>query len=272
MESAPQVSFAARARQQIATALEAFLRPVLVALVVLLDRGHIRRKHDPELLRRSEDVDIGRQAIRLIERPNADEAHDIAPAAVVAPQGDTASRAAGDLLSLSAVRGSVHHLRLALQQDHAVGFNHGVQREGRPGFTLAPAAMTTVNEHRLAGHPVAHCTAGAVALQRERSIVSHQASFPFKPPDHSAALVDDEYRMPARIGERLSLRRVGLCEIHAYMPLALRSCSGEGARCRGIALAFDLALSYLDRPISIESRSPWSPGGKNCRNNHRPVV
>src|SRR3979409_680228 len=98
-------------------------------------------------------------------------------------------------------------------------------------------------------------------------MVSHQASFPFKPPDHSAALVDDEYRVPARMGERLSLRRVGLCEIHAYMPLALRSCSGEGARCRGIALAFDLTFSYIDRRISIESRSPLRPRGKNRRNN-----
>src|SRR6267378_3452771 len=256
MESAPQVSFAARARQQIATALEAFLRPVLVALVVLLDRGHIRRKHDPELLRRSEDVDIGRQAIRLIERPDADEAHDIPAAAVVAPQGDTASRAAGDLLSLSAVRGGVHHLRLALQQNHAIGLDHRVQREGRPALALAPAAMTAVNEHRLAGHPVAHRTAGAVALQREGFIVSHPASLPFKPSDHLAALVADENRMPA-----------GLWEIHAYMPFSLRGCSGEGARCRGIALAFNLAFGCLDRPISIESRSPWSPGGENRRSN-----
>jgi len=104
-----------------------------------------------------------------------------------------------------------------------------------------------VNEQRLASHPIAHRTAGAVAFQGEAFIVSHQASFPFKPPDHLAALVDDENRMPA-----------GLWEIHAYMPFAFRSCNGEGARCRGIALAFDLALGCLDRRISIESRSPWS--------------
>src|SRR5438876_15707 len=83
-------------------------------------------------------------------------------------------------------------------------------------------------------------TAGAVALQREGFIVRHPASLPFKPSDHLAALVDDENRVPA-----------GLWEIHAYMPFALRSCRGEGARCRGIALAFDLAFGYLDRPISI---------------------
>jgi len=87
-------------------------------------------------------------------------------------------------------------------------------------------------------------------------IVSHPASLPFKPPDHSAALVDDENRMPA-----------GLWEIHAYMPFSLRGCNGEGARCRGIALAFDLALGCLDRPVSIERRSAWSPEGENRRSN-----
>src|SRR5436190_20774854 len=102
---------AARARQQIATALEAFLRPVLVALVVLLDRRRTRWKHDPRLLRRGEDMDIGLHAMRLVERPDADEAHDIPPAAVVAPQADTARQAAGDPLPLSAARGRVHHLR-----------------------------------------------------------------------------------------------------------------------------------------------------------------
>jgi hypothetical protein len=95
-----------------------------------------------------------------------------------------------------------------------------------------------------------------VAFQGEGFVVSHPASLPFKPADHLAALVDDENRMPA-----------GLWEIHAYMPFSLRGRSGEGARRRGIALAFDLAFGYLDRPISIESRNPWSPGGKHRRNN-----
>jgi hypothetical protein len=89
-------------------------------------------------------------------------------------------------------------------------------------------------------------------------IVSHPASLPFKPPDHSAALVDDENRMPA-----------GLWEIHAYMPFALRGCNGEGAWCRGIALAFDLALGCIDRPLSIESRSAWSPEGDEIGHSYR---
>ena len=37
-------------------------------------------------------------------------------------------------------------------QLHVVGFGQRVQREGSSSLTLAPTAMTTVNEHRLRRH------------------------------------------------------------------------------------------------------------------------
>src|SRR2546427_10271205 len=122
---------AARSRQQNVTALETFLRPMLRAVVVLFDGGDIRRENDPRLLRRREDVDVGRQAIGLIERAYANKAHRIACAGVIAPQSDMAGWAAGDLLSLAAVRRRVYQFRLALQQDDAIGFDQRIQREGR---------------------------------------------------------------------------------------------------------------------------------------------
>ena len=47
-------------------------------LVVLGDRGHAGRKHDPGLLRRREDVDVRRQPVGLVERADADKAHGVA--------------------------------------------------------------------------------------------------------------------------------------------------------------------------------------------------
>ena len=42
--------------------------------------------------------------------------------------------------SPAALRGHRHHLRLPAQQHHPAGLDHGIEREGRPGLALAPAA------------------------------------------------------------------------------------------------------------------------------------
>src|SRR5207245_4648276 len=91
---------------------------------------------------------------------------------VVAPDRDTATGAAGALLDLGAVGRRVDDLDLASEQLHAVGFDHGVQREGSAALALAPAAVAAVNEKRLRRHPVAHETAGAAAVA-ERCFGAH---------------------------------------------------------------------------------------------------
>jgi hypothetical protein len=105
-------------------------------------------------------MDIGREAIGIIERADANEAQGISRSGVVAPQGDAAVRTARDFLPLSAIGRRIHHFGLALQQDYAIGFNQCIQREGRACFALTPTTMTAVDEHRFACHSVAHSTAG----------------------------------------------------------------------------------------------------------------
>src|SRR5947207_10167735 len=58
-------------REQCGAPREAVGRPVLVGGVVLGHRRHAGRQHDPRLLRRGVDVDVGRQPVRLVERAHA---------------------------------------------------------------------------------------------------------------------------------------------------------------------------------------------------------
>src|SRR5205814_6172917 len=130
----------------------------------LLDRRRARRQHDPGLLGHRVDVDVRRKAVRLFERADADEAHLVAGAAVVAPQCNAALRAAPYLLPDAALRWRVHQLRFAAEQLHAVGLDQRVQRESRARLALAPAAVTAMHEHRSAGEAIAHAAAGAAAV------------------------------------------------------------------------------------------------------------
>src|SRR5262245_58873492 len=78
--------------------------PVLLGGVVLGHRGVAVGDHDPRLLRRCEDVDVGRQMIRLIERAYPHERVHRARAGIVTPYGDATARTARDLLALPARR------------------------------------------------------------------------------------------------------------------------------------------------------------------------
>ena len=71
-------------------ARETGLGPVVGAAVVLGHGRRARRQHHPGLLRLREYMDVRRQAVRLIERADTDEAHMIAGACVVAPKRDPA--------------------------------------------------------------------------------------------------------------------------------------------------------------------------------------
>ncbi len=161
------------ARQQRRASLEARLRPVRVAVVVLVRRGHAGRDHDPRLLRHREDVDVGRQAVGLVERADAHETHRVAGARIVAPDRDAAMRAAADLLSPAALGRRRHHVDFAMGELHAVGLDHRVQRVRGSGLALAPAAVAAVDEQRRGRHPVAHVATRASAVEGPEVLGGH---------------------------------------------------------------------------------------------------
>src|SRR6185295_20170427 len=138
------------------------------------DGWHVRWNDYPRLLRRREDVDVGRQPRRLVERAHADEAHRVAGAGVVAPDRDAARRTAGDSLSLAAVRRRVDNLHFAVQHLHAICFDHRVQRECRAGFALAPRAVAAMHEQRPARQPIAYVAARATTVVRPWHFVGHR--------------------------------------------------------------------------------------------------
>jgi hypothetical protein len=86
----------------------------------------------------------------------------------MAPDGDAALRAARDALALAAGRGRQHELRLVRAGLQPVALDHRVQREGRAGFALAPAAMAGVHHERCPVQAVAHAAAVAAAFEDRR--------------------------------------------------------------------------------------------------------
>jgi hypothetical protein len=61
-----------------------------------------------------------------------------------------------------------------VQKYDAIGLDHRVEGEGSAGFALTPAAMTAVDEHRSAGHPIAHGTAGAAPFENPITVRRHR--------------------------------------------------------------------------------------------------
>ena len=119
-------------------------------------------------------MNVGRQAVRLIKRSDADKAHRIACSGVVAPNGNAAPGTARDLLAFAAVGRRIDHFDLALQQLDAISFDHGIERERASAFTLAPAAMTAMNKEWLRRHAVAHRATGTSAVKGKRFVSVHK--------------------------------------------------------------------------------------------------
>jgi hypothetical protein len=118
-------------------------------------------------------VNIGRQPIGFVERANSHESHHRACTGIVAPDRDAASRAARDLLAEAACRRRVDDFGLCSKVDDAIGFDHRVQREGRPRLTLAPAAMAAVDEERPTEHAIPDLAAVAAPFERCILFITH---------------------------------------------------------------------------------------------------
>src|SRR5215469_14769166 len=112
-------------------------------------------------------MNIGRQVIRLIERTDAHEAEQGTAASIIAPQGYTTLRTAGDTLTLTAVRRCINDLRLRIQVRYAIGLDERIQGERGTGLALTPPAMTAMHEERECLHAVANQTAVAASVQRK---------------------------------------------------------------------------------------------------------
>ncbi len=91
-------------------------------------------------------MDVGWDAAGVVERADADEADGGAGAGEVAPDGNFAGWAARYELAFAAIGRRLDYFGFALQCCDAVGFDHGVEGEGRAGFALAPGAVAAVHE------------------------------------------------------------------------------------------------------------------------------
>ena len=155
------------ALQQRRAPRQAFRWPVFLALVVGIDGDRPGRQRDPRLLRRGEDVDVGRpRSGSSSVRPN--EAHE-SPRACrscsIARCGSADNvRSSGP----RRFRRRDHDLAARRRARRRLGLDHRVQRERRSRLALAPAAMAAVHEHRRARHPIADAAAGAATFQPRR--------------------------------------------------------------------------------------------------------
>ena len=116
---------------------------------------------------------IGWQVIGCIERAHPNEPNDGARTRKVAPYGHAAFWAARDLLPLSAVGGRVDDLRLCTHVNHVIFLDHGIQREGRTAFPLAPTTMAAMYKQRLPYHTIADNAAIAAPIERKDITCDH---------------------------------------------------------------------------------------------------
>lgn len=86
-----------------------------------------------------------------------------------------------------------------------------------------------------------------------------QALVAFNSADHFAALIDDEHRLAAGIGEGFFQRRFALRELHAHIPFVFLGLRAVDARRHRGAPFRHLAPSCVDRPRSIEGRGAQGP-------------
>ncbi len=144
--------------------LEALRRPLLLELVVLVEGAGVGGEPDPGQLRAHVDVHVGPDRVRPVQRRDPQEA-ELRTAAVVAPDGDLADRAAVDVVRAAALGGHRDRHRLAGEDLDAIRLDQRVDREGAAGVPLAVGAVAAVHEHRVRGQPVADRAAVAGAFE-----------------------------------------------------------------------------------------------------------
>ena len=156
--------------------LAAFFRPELGELVEGLEGRDAGGELNPRQLAAGEDVHVGCDLLRAVERAGAQQ-HGVARRRMVfAPQRGAALGATEDFVRLAAAGGQ--HDRSGAR---VVGFDKApldpdVEREGAAGEALAVAAVAGVDDQRRRGQPIAHCAARAPALAFHRFLLPRQHS------------------------------------------------------------------------------------------------
>ena len=153
-----------RFRPHESAALQALGRPHCVKIVEFRNRPGARWQRHPRLLGRRENVDVRRTEIRVVHGANADEPDGGTGLRVVAPNRDTAGRAAGDLLPLAARRGRHDDFGLTGGVHDTIGFIESVESMRSPGLALAPTAMAGMNNQRCSDQTISDLPAGASAF------------------------------------------------------------------------------------------------------------
>jgi len=123
---------------------------------------------DPEQLRARKDMDVGRHSGRLVESPDANEEHRLAPA-IVAPQRRLAGGTARHVMRAAAVGRQRDDLGRAVGCD-VLRLDERVDDEGAPGLALAIGAVAAMHEHRRRVEAIFHRAAEALPLQRLRHL------------------------------------------------------------------------------------------------------
>ena len=124
-------------------------------------------------------MNVGRQVIWCVERAYPNEPDDGTRTRIVAPYGHPALGTARDLLPLSAVRGRVDDLRLRTEMNHVICLDHGVQREGRTAFPLAPTTVAAMYEQRWLHHAIADNATIAAPIKRKNISSDHACDLCF---------------------------------------------------------------------------------------------
>ena len=115
-------------------------------------------------------MDVWRTQIRVVHGADADEPDGGPGLRVVAPNRNLASRATGDLLALTARRGTEDDDGLTGGVHNAIRFIESVERMRGPGLALAPAAMAGMNNQRCSDQTIPDLPARASAFHLFRSI------------------------------------------------------------------------------------------------------
>lgn len=110
-------------------------------------------------------MNVRRHEFRMVQGACADKGNGFVCQGIVTPECNMALGAADDVLAFSTFAGSVDGDDFTLQELYPFCFDQGIEDKGRPGFALAPGAVTAVHEQGGRGELVAYLPAGASSLK-----------------------------------------------------------------------------------------------------------
>src|SRR5438132_6877866 len=169
----PAASDSAAAALVAAQPLPALLGPDLVDPVERLERRHALGKLEPGQLATGEDVNVGPDRARIVERPGSDE-KGIAGRLIAAPQVRAAGIAEEDVVVLAGAAGQPERRRRDGRLDVFL-LDPDVDHESAAGETLTVPAVAGVDDQRTGVQRVADGSARASTRQAHGSLLPEGA-------------------------------------------------------------------------------------------------